>query len=214
MWTWRRRAKRRRPELALATFLEFGLKWAKELDGRPARIEVRAPRPARRPGRTAGRPRTPVITRSRSCLPYARPFAVSKSTRVGERMPGLMESPGMSSRSPSGLRGRGRHVLRRAALGPADERGPPRRRERAGAARHATCLRARAGWARVRPLVLRLPPRLRAAARRRRHRPHGDARARRDLRTRSTSCRSLTWTRGRTMGCRGGTGGVSAGRAI
>src|SRR5215212_10181012 len=29
------------PELALATLLEFGLKSAKELDGRPARIEVR-----------------------------------------------------------------------------------------------------------------------------------------------------------------------------
>src|SRR3954454_3705414 len=29
------------PELALATLLEFGLKWAKELDGRPARLEVR-----------------------------------------------------------------------------------------------------------------------------------------------------------------------------
>ena len=31
------------PELALATFLEFGLKWAKGLEGRPARVEVRDP---------------------------------------------------------------------------------------------------------------------------------------------------------------------------
>jgi tetratricopeptide (TPR) repeat protein len=29
------------PELALAVFLEFGLKWAKGLEGRPARVEVR-----------------------------------------------------------------------------------------------------------------------------------------------------------------------------
>src|SRR5689334_7754902 len=29
------------PDLAFATLLEFGLKWAKELEGRPARIEVR-----------------------------------------------------------------------------------------------------------------------------------------------------------------------------
>jgi hypothetical protein len=31
------------PDLALATFLEFGLKWAKGLEGRPARVEVRDP---------------------------------------------------------------------------------------------------------------------------------------------------------------------------
>src|SRR5688572_28005830 len=30
------------PELALATFVEFGLKWAKGLEGRPARVEVRS----------------------------------------------------------------------------------------------------------------------------------------------------------------------------
>jgi hypothetical protein len=36
-----KQAEQATAELALATLLEFGLKWAKGLEGRPARVEVR-----------------------------------------------------------------------------------------------------------------------------------------------------------------------------
>jgi tetratricopeptide (TPR) repeat protein len=82
-------------EMALATFLEFGLKWAKGLEGRPARVEVRdaALRDA-----LAG----PLATLDTEVtlvddLPAVRAALHSlEAHATGERLPGLLESPGMS----------------------------------------------------------------------------------------------------------------------
>jgi tetratricopeptide (TPR) repeat protein len=81
--------------LALATFLEFGLKWAKGFEGRPARVEVRdsSLRDA-----LAG----PLATLDTTVdlaedLPAVREALQNLETHsTGERLPGLLEGPGMS----------------------------------------------------------------------------------------------------------------------
>jgi tetratricopeptide (TPR) repeat protein len=83
------------PELALAGFLEFGLKWAKELEGRPARVEVRDA--GLRDALAA-----PLSTLDTGLalvddLPAVRVALHSlEAHSTGERLPGLLESPGMS----------------------------------------------------------------------------------------------------------------------
>src|SRR5918993_585986 len=82
-------------DLALATFLEFGLKWAKGLEGRPARVEVRDPslRDALA-GPLAALDTTVVLAED---LPAVREALHNLETHsTGERLPGLLESPGMS----------------------------------------------------------------------------------------------------------------------
>jgi hypothetical protein len=83
------------PELALATFLEFGLKWEKGLEGRPARVEVRAA--SLRDALAA-----PLAILDTSVAHVDELPAVRDALRhleeqsAGERLPGLLESPGMS----------------------------------------------------------------------------------------------------------------------
>lgn len=82
-------------DLALATFLEFGLKWAKGLEGRPARVEVRDPslRDALA-GPCAALDTTVVLAED---LPAVREALLHLETHAtGERPPGLLESAGMS----------------------------------------------------------------------------------------------------------------------
>lgn len=82
-------------DLALATLLEFGLKWAKALEGRPARVEVRD---ASLRDALAG----PLATLDTSValvddLPAVREALQNlEAHSTGERLPGLLESPGMS----------------------------------------------------------------------------------------------------------------------
>jgi hypothetical protein len=83
-------------DLALATFLEFGLKWAKGLEGRPARVEVRNPslRDAMA-GPLAALDTTVAVVDD---LPAVREALRSLETQsIGERLPGLLESPGCLS---------------------------------------------------------------------------------------------------------------------
>ena len=82
-------------ELALATFLEFGLKWAKGLEGRPARVEVRD---ASLRDALVG-PLAALDTRIALLedLPAVREALYNlEAHSTGERLPGLLESPGMS----------------------------------------------------------------------------------------------------------------------
>jgi tetratricopeptide (TPR) repeat protein len=82
-------------DLALATFLEFGLKWAKSLEGRPARVEVRdsSLRDALT-GPLAALDTPVVLTEELSAVREALQNLEAHAT--GERLPGLLESPGMS----------------------------------------------------------------------------------------------------------------------
>jgi tetratricopeptide (TPR) repeat protein len=83
------------PELALAVFLEFGLKWAKGLEGRPARIELR----------DAGLRDAlaePLAALDTSIalvddLPAVREALINlEEHSSGEPLPGVLASPGMS----------------------------------------------------------------------------------------------------------------------
>ena len=83
------------PDLALAAFLEFGLKWAKELEGRPARIEVRdASLRDALAGPLATLDTTVALVEDVPAVREALHNLEAQST--GERLPGLLESPGMS----------------------------------------------------------------------------------------------------------------------
>lgn len=83
------------PELALATFVEFGLKWAKGLEGRPARVEVRSA--TLRDALAA-----PLAILDTAVALVDELSAVRDALRkleeqsTGERLPALLESPGMS----------------------------------------------------------------------------------------------------------------------
>lgn len=82
-------------DLALSTFLEFGLKWAKGLEGRPARVEVRD---ASLRDALAG-PLTTLDTAVALAedLPAVQEALQNLETHsTGERLPGLLASPGMS----------------------------------------------------------------------------------------------------------------------
>lgn len=149
-------------DLALATFLEFGLKWAKGLEGRPARVEVRD---AHLRDALAG----PLAILDTALalvdhLPAVRDALYHLEESTGTRLPGLLECPGMSVDRGARLRGCGQGILRRAALEPSRQRGPRDRRGRTRAAEHASRVRP---WARrpaVRSRVLRLARRVRASA--------------------------------------------------
>ena len=82
-------------EMALATFLEFGLKWAKGLEGRPARVEVRdASLRDALVGPLAALDTAIALVED---LPAVREALHSlEAHSTGERLPGLLESPGMS----------------------------------------------------------------------------------------------------------------------
>ena len=83
------------PELALATFLEFGLKWAKGLEGRPARVEVRAA--SLRDALAAPLAILDTAVALVDELPAVRDALRNlEEQSTGERLPGLLESPGMS----------------------------------------------------------------------------------------------------------------------
>ena len=84
------------PELALETLLQFGLKRAKELEGRPARIEVRDP--ALRDALAA-----PLAALDTAIVVVEDQPAVRDALRTfeaedgdGDSIPGLMEAPGIS----------------------------------------------------------------------------------------------------------------------
>jgi tetratricopeptide (TPR) repeat protein len=81
--------------LALATLLEFGLKWAKGLEGRPSRVEVRDPRV--RDALAAPLAALDTEVTLVDDLPAVREALHSlEAHSMGERLPGLLESPGMS----------------------------------------------------------------------------------------------------------------------
>jgi hypothetical protein len=81
--------------LALATFLEFGLKWAKGLEGRPARVEVRAAK--LRDALAAPLAILDTTVGLVDELPAVRDALRNlEEQSTGERLPGLLESPGMS----------------------------------------------------------------------------------------------------------------------
>ena len=84
------------PELALATLLEFGLKRAKELEGRPARIEVRDPglRDALAAPLAALDTGIVVVEDQPAVRDALRTFEEEEEN--GEPMPGLLEAEGMS----------------------------------------------------------------------------------------------------------------------
>ena len=82
-------------DLALAVLLEFGLKWAKGLEGRPSRVEVRD---AELRDALAG-PLAALDTEVTLVgdLPAVRDALHNLEVHAtGERVPGLLESPGMS----------------------------------------------------------------------------------------------------------------------
>ena len=84
------------PELVLATFLEFGLKQAKALDGRPSRVEVRDP--ALRDslaGPLAALDTSVVVVEDQPAVRDAL-RAMEEEEEDGDAIPGLLESPGMS----------------------------------------------------------------------------------------------------------------------
>ena len=84
------------PQLALDTLLEFGLKRARELDGRPARIEVRDPalRDALTATLAALDTGIAVVEDQPAVRDALRTFEEGEDG--GETMPGVMETPGMS----------------------------------------------------------------------------------------------------------------------
>ena len=82
-------------DLALATYLEFGLKWAKGLEGRPARVEVRDA--SLRDGLAGPLATLDTTVALAEDLPAVREALQNLETHsTGERLPGLLESPGMS----------------------------------------------------------------------------------------------------------------------
>lgn len=85
------------PDLALATLLEFGLKQAKALDGRPARIEVRDPglRDALAEPLAALDTRVVVVEAQPAVVDALRTLE-EEEDEDGNPMPGLLESPGLS----------------------------------------------------------------------------------------------------------------------
>lgn len=83
------------PELALATFLDFGLKWATGLEGRPARVEVRAA--SLRDALAVPLANLDTAVALIDELPAVRDaLRHLEEQSTGERLPGLLESPGMS----------------------------------------------------------------------------------------------------------------------
>ena len=83
------------PELAVATLLEFGLKWAKGLEGRPARVEVRTA--SLRDALAAPLAILDTAVSLVDELPAVRDALHNlEEQSTGERLPGLLESPGMS----------------------------------------------------------------------------------------------------------------------
>ena len=83
------------PELGLATFVEFGLKWAKGLEGRPARVEVRSA--TLRDALAAPLAILDTAVALVDELPAVRDALHNlEEQSTGERLPGLLESPGMS----------------------------------------------------------------------------------------------------------------------
>ena len=83
------------PELGLATFVEFGLKWAKGLEGRPARVEVRSA--TLRDALAAPLAILDTAVALVDELPAVRDALRNlEEQSTGERLPALLESPGMS----------------------------------------------------------------------------------------------------------------------
>jgi tetratricopeptide (TPR) repeat protein len=86
------------PELALATLLEFGLKQAKALDGRPARVEVRDPalRDALAGPLAALDTSVAVVEDQPAVRDALRAMEEDEEEEDGEPIPGLLDSPGIS----------------------------------------------------------------------------------------------------------------------
>lgn len=90
------------PEFALSALLEFGLKWSKGLEGRPARVEVRDP--ALREALADPLARLSTLVEVVDDLPAVREALDSLEAEAtgGRRLPGLLESPGVT---PDRVRG-------------------------------------------------------------------------------------------------------------
>jgi tetratricopeptide (TPR) repeat protein len=82
-------------DLALSTFLEFGLKWARGLEGRPGRVEVQNLELRESLAGPLATLDTPVALVSD--LPAVRDAVHQLEAReTGGRLPGILESPGVS----------------------------------------------------------------------------------------------------------------------
>jgi hypothetical protein len=84
------------PEFALTALLEFGLKWSKGLEGRPARVEVREPALRDALADPLAKMSTSVtvvdeLTAVREVLNNLEAEATG-----GQRLPGVLESPGVT----------------------------------------------------------------------------------------------------------------------
>lgn len=80
------------PELALGALLEFGLKWSKGLDGRPARVEVREPALRDVLAEPMSKLATPVVLVED--MPAVREVLHNfEAEAVGNRFPGALEAP-------------------------------------------------------------------------------------------------------------------------
>jgi tetratricopeptide (TPR) repeat protein len=84
------------PEFAIAALLEFGLKWLKGLDGRPARVEVRDLVLRDALEEAIGRMSTSVVVVDD--MPAVRDVLNNLAAEAtgGRRFPGLLESPGVT----------------------------------------------------------------------------------------------------------------------
>lgn len=84
------------PEFALTALLEFGLKWAKGLEGRPARVEVRDA--ALRDALAVGLANLATAVVVVDDLPAVREVLTKFEADAsgGRRFPGLLESPGVT----------------------------------------------------------------------------------------------------------------------
>ena len=84
------------PEFAVAALLEFGLKWLKGLDGRPALVEVRDPELRDALAEVIGRMSTSVVVVDD--MPAVRDVLNNLEAEAtgGRRIPGLLESPGVT----------------------------------------------------------------------------------------------------------------------
>lgn len=84
------------PQLALRAFLQFGLKWAKELDGRPGHVEVDAPelRDALEPA--LAELKTPTILVRDLPLVTDALHHLEASAQEGFRAPGALEAHGIT----------------------------------------------------------------------------------------------------------------------
>jgi tetratricopeptide (TPR) repeat protein len=84
------------PQLALRAFLQFGVKWAKELDGRPAHVEVDDPhlRDALEPA--LAELKTPVILVRDLPLIKDTLFDLEAAAQEGFRAPGALEAHGVT----------------------------------------------------------------------------------------------------------------------